>query len=77
MWEQATGCSVKEVIAECKAATGDSVPHSFGPRRAGDAAHWFRQQARGRRNVAGRQSARRCSNDADAWRWYQTAGYSA
>jgi UDP-glucose 4-epimerase len=28
-----TGFSVKEVIAECKAATGCEVPHSFGPRR--------------------------------------------
>jgi UDP-glucose 4-epimerase len=33
-----TGFSVKEVIAECKAATGCEVPHSFGPRRVGDAA---------------------------------------
>lgn len=33
-----TGFSVKEVIAECNAATGHDVPHSFGPRRASDAA---------------------------------------
>lgn len=36
-----TGFSVKEVIAECKAATCHDVPYGFGPRRAGDAAKLY------------------------------------
>ncbi len=33
-----TGYSVKQVIAAVEAVTGRKVPHSFGPRRAGDPA---------------------------------------
>jgi UDP-glucose 4-epimerase len=33
-----TGYSVKQVIAAVEAVTGRRVPHSFGPRRAGDPA---------------------------------------
>jgi len=44
-----SGFSVKEVIAECETATGHSVPHSFGPRREGDAAVLVSGSSRARR----------------------------
>jgi len=32
------GFSVQEAITECKAVTGQGVPHRFGPKRAEDCA---------------------------------------
>jgi UDP-glucose 4-epimerase len=31
-----TGYSVKQIIAQCEATTGKTVPHTYGPRRPGD-----------------------------------------
>jgi len=72
-----TGFSVKEVIAECKAATGHDVPHSIGPRRAGDAATLVSGSRRAIEEL-GWTPERSTLRDmiADAWRWYRTGGYS-
>lgn len=72
-----TGFSVKEVIAACKAATNYDVPHSFGPRRAGDAATLVSGSKRATEELG--WSPQRSTLQhmiADAWRWYQTGGYS-
>ena len=72
-----TGFSVKEVIAECKAATGHSVPHSFGPRRAGDAAPLVSGSKRAAEELDWSPERSTLQHMiADAWRWYQTGGYS-
>ena len=72
-----TGFSVKEVIAECKTATGHEVPHSIGPRRAGDAAALVSGSRRAVEEL-GWTPERSTLQDmiADAWRWYKTGGYS-
>lgn len=71
------GFSVKEVIAECKAATGHDVPHSFGPRRAGDAAALVSGSRRAAEELGWKPQRSTLQHMiADAWRWYQTGGYS-
>jgi UDP-glucose 4-epimerase len=71
-----TGFSVKQVIAECKAATNHDVPHCFGPRRLGDAAVLV-SGSRSAAEELGWKPKRSTLEDmiADAWRWYQTGGY--
>lgn len=71
------GFSVKDVIAGCRAATGREVPHVFGPRRAGDAAALVSGSRRAADELG--WSPRRSTLEqmiADAFRWYQTGGYS-
>jgi UDP-glucose 4-epimerase len=72
-----TGFSVKEVIAACKVATSLDVPHNIGPRRAGDAAALVSgsQRAAEELNWTPERSTLQ-HMIADAWRWYQTGGYS-
>jgi UDP-glucose 4-epimerase len=72
-----TGFSVKQVIAECQAATGHHVPHSFGPRRAGDAAALVSGSQRAAEELGWKPQRSTLQHMiADAWRWYQTGGYS-
>lgn len=71
------GFSVADVVAQCRAATGHDVPHSFGPRRAGDATALVSGSTRAAAElgwVAERSTLPQMI--ADAWRWYQTGGYS-
>ena len=72
-----TGFSVREVIAACKVATSLDVPHNIGPRRAGDAATLVSgsQRAAEELNWTPERSTLQ-HMIADAWRWYQTGGYS-
>ena len=72
-----TGFSVKEVIAECKAATGHDVPHRVGPRRAGDAAALVSGSRRAIEELGWTPKRSTLKHMiADAWRWYKTGGYS-
>lgn len=72
-----TGFSVREVIAGCRAATGRVVPHSFGPRRAGDAAALVSGSRRASEELGWTPERSTLQQIiADAWRWYQTGGYS-
>lgn len=72
-----TGFSVEEVIAECKAATGHDVPHSFGPRRSGDAAALVSGSRCAAEELGWKPQRSTLQHMiADAWRWYQTGGYS-
>ncbi|MCC5958540.1 MAG: UDP-glucose 4-epimerase GalE [Rhodobacteraceae bacterium] len=71
------GFSVAEVIRQCRAGTGHKVPHSFGPRRDGDAAALVSGSRRAIEElgwVPQRSSLKQMIEDA--WRWYQTGGYS-
>jgi len=72
-----TGFSVSEVIAAYKAATGREVPHRLGPRRPGDAATLVSGSRRAAEELG--WTPKRSTLEqmiADAWRWYQTGGYS-
>lgn len=71
------GFSVAEVIRQCRAGTGRRVPHVYGPRRAGDAASLVSGSRRAAEElgwVQERSSLKQMIEDA--WRWYQTGGYS-
>jgi len=72
-----TGFSVAEVIAQCRAGTGQEVPHSFGPRRAGDATTLVSGSRRAAEELGWRpeRSSLKLMIE-DAWRWYKTGGYS-
>lgn len=72
-----TGFSVKEVIWHARAATGQQVPHRFGPRRGGDPAALV-SGSRKAAEVLG-WSPERSSLKLmiqDAWKWHKTGGYS-
>jgi UDP-glucose 4-epimerase len=71
------GFSVAEVIRQCRAGTGRRVPHIYGPRRDGDAACLVSGSRRAAEElgwVQERSSLKQMIEDA--WRWYQTGGYS-
>lgn len=71
------GFSVAEVIAQCRAGTGHRVPHSFGPRRAGDAAALVSGSRRAVEELGWTQERSSLKlMIEDAWRWYKTGGYS-
>lgn len=71
------GFSVAEVIAQCRAGTGRRVPHSYGPRRAGDAAALVSGSRRAVEELGWTQERSSLKLIIeDAWRWYQTGGYS-
>jgi len=72
------GFSVREVISHCRAATGKTVPHRFGPRRPGDAASLVSGSHRAIEQLGwepGRSSLRLMIRDA--WNWHQNGGYSS
>jgi UDP-glucose 4-epimerase len=72
-----TGFSVREVIAECRAATGCEVPCVFGPRRAGDAAALVSASRRAAEELGWspqRSTLRHMISDSR--RWYLTGGYA-
>ncbi len=71
------GFSVREVIGHCRAATGRTVPHRFGPRRPGDATSLVSGSQRALDELGWephRSSLRVMIRDA--WKWHQTGGYS-
>ncbi len=71
------GFSVAEVIRHCRAGTGRDVPYRTGPRREGDSAALVSGSQRAAHElgwVAERSSLTVMIEDA--WRWYQTGGYS-
>jgi UDP-glucose 4-epimerase len=71
------GFSVAEVIAQCRAGTGHRVPHVFGPRRAGDATALVSGSRRAAEELGWTQDRSSLKlMIEDAWRWYQTGGYS-
>jgi UDP-glucose 4-epimerase len=71
------GFSVAEVIRQCRAGTGRRVPHEYGPRRAGDAACLVSGSRRAAEELGWVQEHSSLKQMIeDAWRWYQTGGYS-
>lgn len=71
------GFSVREVISHCRAATGKTVPHEFGPRRAGDAASLVSGSSRAK-SLLGWEPTRSSLRlmIRDAWNWHRKGGYS-
>lgn len=71
------GFSVAEVIRQCRAGTGRRVPHVYGPRREGDAACLVSGSRRAAEELGWAQERSSLKQMIeDAWRWYQTGGYS-
>lgn len=71
------GFSVAEVIRQCRAGTGKRVPHTYGPRRPGDAASLVSGSRRAAQELGWvQQHSSLKQMIEDAWRWYQTGGYS-
>ncbi|MWD27930.1 UDP-glucose 4-epimerase GalE [Aquicoccus sp. SCR17] len=71
------GFSVREVIDASRAVTNREVPHSEGPRRAGDATKLVSGSSRAERELGwtpGRSQMQ--TMIGDAWRWHQTGHYS-
>ncbi|MBN2759913.1 MAG: UDP-glucose 4-epimerase GalE, partial [Rhodobacteraceae bacterium] len=61
----------------CRAGTGHRVPHSFGPRRAGDATALVSGSRRAVEELGWQQERSSLKlMIEDAWRWYKTGGYS-
>ena len=72
-----TGFSVKTVIEECKTVIGHGFPYSFGPRREGDASTLVSGSRRAAEELGWVPTRSTLQHMiADAWRWYQTGGYS-
>ncbi|MFN4100262.1 MAG: UDP-glucose 4-epimerase GalE [Pararhodobacter sp.] len=71
------GFTVKEVIGHARAATGQKVPHRFGPRRGGDAASLVSGSQRALTDLGWdpRHSSLKVMI-RDAWTWHKTGGYS-
>lgn len=72
------GNSVKEVMAACERASGHPVPHSFGPRRAGDPPSLVADPAKAFQ-VLGWKAVHDIDSIAQsAWKWHQSnpRGYS-
>ena len=74
----ASGFSVREVIMAAEAVVGRSIPHSYGPRRAGDPPVLVAANARAR-DVLGwsprRGSLEEIIGSAWAWRQHHPQGY--
>lgn len=72
------GFSVREVVAGVRAVTGLELPHTVGPRRAGDPAVLICDGSAAR-EVLGWRPARSDMETMirDAWRWSQRGGYQA
>lgn len=71
------GFTVREVIGHARAATGQKVPHRFGPRRAGDAAALVSGSNRAQSELG--WSPTRSSLKLmiqHAWQWHKTGGFS-
>lgn len=70
------GFTVKEVIGHARAATGQKVPHRFGPRRGGDAASLVSGSQRALTELGWdpRHSSLKVMI-RDAWTWHRTGGY--
>ena len=71
-----TGFSVRQVLHAAEAVTGQRVPHSYGPRRAGDPPVLVASNDRAR-DVLGWQAEHGALEDMieSAWRWRRTHGH--
>ncbi|MEK0165179.1 UDP-glucose 4-epimerase GalE [Phaeobacter sp. JH20_36] len=71
-----TGFSVREVMDKAEATTGQSVPHSIGPRRAGDCTKLVSGSVRAA-TLLGWEPKRSDLETmiADAWGWHKAGAY--
>lgn len=65
------GASVKEVVAAFEEATGKEVPHTMGPRRAGDVVAIYADAGKAARELGWRTERSLQEALADAWRWQE------
>ena len=71
-----TGFSVREVITHSRAVTNRAVPHTEGPRRAGDCAKLVSGSTRAEAELGWRPTRSSLSQMiTDAWRWHQIGHY--
>ena len=72
------GFSVREVIDASRAVTNRDVPHSEGPRRAGDATKLVSGSTRAEAELGWTPSRSTMQQMiGDAWHWHRTGSYSA
>lgn len=64
-----TGTSVLEVIAAFERATGVTIPHEVGPRRAGDLTYSYSDPSRAERELGWKATRGIDEMCADLWRW--------
>lgn len=64
------GHSVREVIRAVESASGRQVPHTIGPRRAGDVARLVADPARAGRELGWRAKRDLAAIVDSAWRWH-------
>jgi len=70
------GFSVREVIDASRAVTNREVPHSEGPRRAGDATKLVSGSTRAAAELGWTpERSTMPQMIADAWRWHQNGHY--
>ena len=70
------GFSVRQVIDANRAVTNREVPHSVGPRRAGDATKLVSGSSRAEKELGWRPTRSNLDQMiSDAWRWHQTGHY--
>ncbi len=73
-----SGFSVREVIDASRAVTNREVPHTIGPRRAGDAVKLVSGSTRAATELGWTpKRSDMATMIADAWRWHQGEPYSA
>jgi UDP-glucose 4-epimerase len=66
------GFSVKEIIAACERVTGQTVPATYGPRRAGDAVALYADPARAKRLLGWEAKYRDPETIIrSAWNWFE------
>lgn len=66
-----TGSSVLEVITTFEKVTGVSVPHTFGPRRAGDIISNYASVDKAQKLLGWKSELTLSDALADAWRWQE------
>ena len=65
------GCSVREALDAAHAVTGREVPHSVGPRRAGDPARLVASSAKARAELGWSPKFEQVESIVEtAWRWH-------
>lgn len=71
-----SGFSVREVIEQSRIVTNREVPHSIGPRRAGDCTKLVSGSVRAEEELGWTPTRSKLHNMiADAWRWHQNGHY--
>lgn len=67
-----TGSSISEVIDTFEKVTGETVPYTFGPRRAGDIVYSYADVTKAKKLLGWQSEFTLADALKDAWRWQKT-----